>query len=480
MNYDDNEIFHVVSGSSILSKGDGISRIMKLHKNYLYNIVLMSAYIHSQYLLQRITSDFFQNTKHETPLSWKTIPSQHTELEEEEVHGLSEEEVLEEHLDKSDYYDNDTVFYCHSDNVSLSYEFDLCDDQMYTLLLCPYVINSEGRYPFVQYGLVPGDNDAWTFPQFSFRCASNIVHEDEERSAKQVYFENECMKYLLSFAEPSEDAEQLFEGLYKGYRVDGTTIYVILNMEGFQMREKQSHVLATIDEIVNLHACRTKAIDSSVYSLFYQERELLHMYNGLHQPIPCPIVGYKCFENDEGIYENQKEMGEDMMSLLDERMEHPLIGDSFLFSRDLLQKDETFQRYALFIQGGEEEGGSSPLTPLGQEDVSIEDKNDSPLEEEKNEEEGGDSPLTPLNKENGDEGFSLGKVIPTIVEYTQKGANPSEKGGSSPFEEGGKGGISPFEEGGKGGSSPLYFHQNIGDQVHAFWSLPSASYFVEL
>ena len=473
MNYNDNEIFHVVSGSSILSKGDGISRIMKLHKNYLYIIVLMSAYIHSQYLLQRITSDFFQNTKHETPLSWKTIPSQHTELEEEQVHGLSEEEVLEEHLDKSDYYDNDTVFYCHSDNVSLSYEFDLCDDQMYTLLLCPYVINSEGRNPFVQYGLVPGDNDAWTFPQFSFRCASNIVHEDEERSAKQVYFENECMKYLLSFAEPTEDAEQLFEGLYKGYRVDGTTIYVILNMEGFQMREKQSHVLATIDEIVNLHACRTKAIESSVYSLFYQERELLHLYNGLRQPIPCPIVGYKCFENDEGIYENQKEMGEDMMSLLDERMEHPLIGDSFLFSRDLLQKDEAFQRYALFIQGGdsleggispltplngEEEGGDSPLTPLGQEDVSIEDKNDSPLVEENAEEE--------------DEGFSLGKVIPTIVEYTQKRSNPSEKGG--------KGGDSPFEEGGKGGDSPLYFQQNIGDQVHAFWSLPSASYFVEL
>ena len=450
MNYDDNEIFHVVSGSSILSKGDGISRIMKLHKNYLYIIVLMSAYIHSQYLLQRITSDFFQNTKHETPLSWKTIPSQQTELEGEEVHGLSEEEFLEEHLDKSDYYDNDTVFYCHSDNVSLSYEFDLCDDKMYTLLLCPYVINSEGRYPFVQYDLVPGDNDAWTFPQFSFRCASNIVHEDEERSAKQVYFENECMKSLLSFAEPGEDAEQLFEGLYKGYRVDGTTIYVILNMEGFQMREKQSHVLATIDEIVNLHACRTKAIDSSVYSLFYQERELLHLYNGLRQPIPCPIVGYKCFENDEGIYENQKEMGEDMMSLLDEIMEHPLIGDSFLFSRDLLQKDEVFQRYALFIQGGK--GGNSPLTPL------VEEKNE--------EEEGGDSPL---NKENGDEGFSLGKVIPTIVEYTQKGFNSSEKGG-----------ISPFEEGGKRGSSPLYFHQNIGDQVHAFWSLPSASYFVEL
>ena len=94
-------------------------------------------------------------------------------------------------------------------------------------------------------------------------------------------------------------------------------------------------------------------------------------------------------------------------------------------------------------------------------------------------------------------------MIPTIVEYTQRGFNSSEKGGISPFEEGGKGGnsplkgispfeeggkggnsplkgISPFEEGGKGGSSPLYFQQNIGDQVHAFWSLPNASYFVEL
>ena len=376
----------------------------------------MSAYIHSQYLLQRITSDFFQNTNREPPLSWKTIPSQRMDLEEEEeseVHNLSEEDDQEEYLDKSNHYDHDTFFYCHPDNVSLSYEFDLCDDQVYTVLLCPYRINSEGRYPFVQYGLVPGDNDAWTFPSFSFRCPSNIVHEDEERSAKQVYFENECMKTLLSIAEPSEGAEQLFEGLYKGYRVDGTTIYAVLNMEGFQMREKQNHVFATIDEMVNLHACRTKAIASSVYFLFYREHGLLHLYDEQRQSIPCPIVGYQCLQNEKGQYSNKEEMSEDMMSLLDERVEHPLIGYSFLFSRTLLQEGESFQRYALFI-----EEGISPLTPLGQED-----KNDSPLEEE-----------------------------------------------------GGKGGDSPLK-----GDSPLfYFQQTIGDQVHAFWSLSNASYFVGL
>ena len=411
----------------------------------------MSAYIHSQYLLQRITSDFFQNAKQEQPLSWKAIPSQNMGLDEDEVHGLSEEDDQEEHLAKSDYYDNDIVSYCHPDNVvSLSHEFDLCNDQAYTVMLCPYKINYEGRYPFVQYYLVPGDNDAWTFPQFPFRCASNIVHDDEERSAKHLYFENECMKSLLNFAEPSDtygddeddDHDQIFETVYKGYMLSDSTIYVVLDMERFEIRDKQTHVFATVDEIVNLHACKTKPIASNVCTLFYGEKGLLHLYSEQQQPIPSPIIGYKCLENGEGTYENKEETSDGTMSLLDERVSHPLIENSFLFSRNLLVQGETFQRYAMFI-----EGGDSPLTPLERGEPSLE--------------EGGESPL-------------------------EKGSMGEES--ESPLEEGGKGGESPLneestlEEGGKGGTSPLplYFQQNIGDQAHAFWSLPSASYFVEL
>lgn len=404
----------------------------------------MSAYIHSQYLLQRITSDFFQDMKEEQPLSWKAFPSQNKHDDSESGDEVPDDDDVtdnNEHLDKStEMIDNDRVYYCHPDNVTLSYEFDLCDGNAYTVVLCPYKINYQGKYPFVQYCLVPGENGNWTFPQFPFRCASNIAHEDEEHTAKHMYFENECMKSLLRYMEPEQN-EQAFETTYKGYMQgkDKSVLYVVLDIEHFKMRDDMLHAFALIDEIVNLHAYKSKVIDPSVYTLFYEEHALLHLFDEQRQPIPSPIVGYQCIENEKGEYENEEEMKDEMVSILDKRMEHPLLGDVFLFSRYLLERDDKYQRYGLFIDDADYvmEGGNSPLTPL-------EEKED-PLE-------GGLSPL--------DEGI---------------GSEEGGKGGLSPLKEGIGG-----EQGGKGGESPLYFQQQVGGRVHAFWSFPSSSYFVEL
>ena len=410
----------------------------------------MSAYIHSQYLLQRITSDFFQDMKQDQPLTWKAIPSQNR-LHDSDEETFSDEDEQEEHLDKSNRAQSiDGTYYCHPDSVSLTYEFDLCDDKAYTVILCPYKINYEGRYPFVQYCLVPGENDSWIFPQFPFRCASNITHEDEEHSAKHVYFENECMKSLLRYVEPNTDNnehdEQAFGTTYKGYVQDGTTIYVVMNMEHFRMREKQLHTLAIMDEMVNIHACKTKVIESSVYQFFYKEPALLHIFNEERQPLPTPIVGYQCIENEKGEYVNEEEFEEDMVSLLDKRMNHPLVGDTFLFSRNLLQPDEKFQRYALFIDDAE---------------YLMENVHSLIPEKEK------------------ETGFSLGKVIPSIVEFTQKKKEEESEEVDSEEEEQKE---DEEEDALKHDidDTSLYFQQLVGDKQQAFWSLPSSSFFVEL
>ena len=83
--------------------------------------------------------------------------------------------------------------------------------------------------------------------------------------------------------------------------------------------------------------------------------------------------------------------------------------------------------------GGAEEGGDSPLTPLGSQEVEEEggDSPLTPLGNQEVEEEGGDSPLTPLDGEGEDDS--------------------TEDKNDSPIEdEGGKGGVSPLE-----GESPL-------------------------
>ena len=127
---------------------------------------------------------------------------------------------------------NDTFSYLNlNNNIS-----DMFFEENSSIFICIYNISFiKEDLPFIQYFLVENDDGRLHFPMFEFKCATNItIDEDEEFSPKHVFFQNECMKFLLKYAKPLEENndEDLMKNIYKGFvtsKTNDNSLYVILN-----------------------------------------------------------------------------------------------------------------------------------------------------------------------------------------------------------------------------------------------------------
>ncbi len=344
-------------------------------------------YIQSQYLIRQITDDFF---KHDdaSPIRMKD-PKYVVDDDDSSVDSDSSEETsLEESRDS-------TIYHYLEDKEDLQYIFDLCDNEPdilkeYKIHICCYNVNDICVLPFLQYLLVEEDGK-YNFPMFTFKCATNIdVDEDSEFSPTHTFFQNECMKFLLKFADPLDESqdEDFMKDIYKGFTIskeDDHSLYVVLNCNDFEMKKG---ILATIDELLNKHSVLNVPIEPGAYQLFYDYPGLMQIKNKWGNMIDIPQALYKCtFEDNK--YVNVLDSSEDTISIIDDRIEHPLLGNSFIFSVEPIQVDnaKSLKRYVVFT-----------LKPIYlMKDLGFLEKQE--------------------------EGFTLGSVIPSVVEYMQ----PSKK-----------------------------------------------------
>lgn len=351
-------------------------------------------YLQSQYLIKQITQDFFKEDS--TPIRMKE-----SNYNFDDDLSIESESTLEENLDE-DF--DDTYHYLH-DKEDLQYIFDLCDNEIdvlkeYQIHICCYKINNLCVLPFIQYFLIDND-DKYSYPSFSFKCATNIqVEEDNEFSPKHVFFQNECTKFLLKFAKPLEENEDtdLMKDIYKGFTTGkNDNIYVILDCNNFDF---ESGVFATMDEMLNKHSVLNIPIEPTSYELFYRNRELMQIKDKWGTMIQIPHILYRCsFENNQ--YVNIEGKSEETISIIDDRIEHPLLGNSFIFSVKPINLDNlsSLKRFVVFT-----------LKPV----YLMKD-------------------LGMIEKE--EEGLTLGKVIPTIVDYMQSEKKENEEEVENPEEE---------------------------------------------
>ena len=343
-------------------------------------------YIQSQYLIKQITNDFFKDDA--SPIRLKE-PNYEMDDDSSIDSMTSEENDLEEKHQDTIYH------YLEEDKEDLQYIFDLCDNEPdllkeYNVYICCYQVNDLCVMPFLQYLLVENDGK-YNFPMFTFKCATNIdVDEDSEYSATHVFFQNECMKFLLKFAKPLDEIENddFMNEIYKGFTVsknNDNSLYVVLNCNELHI---EKGLLVTMDELLNKHSVLNVSIEPDAYQLFYDYPGLMQIKNKWGTMIHNPQVLYKCtFEDNK--YVNELSSSEETISIIDDRIEHPLLGNSFIFSVEPIQADnaKSLKRYAVFT-----------LKPVYlMKDLSL------------------------LEKEQ--EGFTLGSVIPSVVDYMQ----PSKK-----------------------------------------------------
>lgn len=361
---------------------------------------MSETYIQSQYMINKITDDFFDTSSSKKP----SIRVKRQERNNDLDYSVIEEDTIVESSDAETF--DETYTTMDSNDTELDQIFDTCDNDLdvlrsYTVHLCGYKMNREGYLPFLQY-MVKNEGDKIVYPSFSFKCASNVQLADENESSHHLYFQNECIKELLHYIsfehiDENEDTENPFDTIYKGYykseRLDNT-LYVVFDVDKCEI--KKDLIPSTIDELMNKHEILGLIVDPSVYNLFYEKRGLTQIKRDDGGIIEIPLTVYKC-ETDGKELTNEIDDGDDeTFSIIDDRIKHPLFGNSYLFSTQPLNiggDKSKVNRYALFI-----------VKP-----VYIMDD------------------LSDTQKENV--GFELGAVVPTIASYV------SDKINKTPIEE---------------------------------------------
>jgi len=360
---------------------------------------MSETYIQSQFMINKITDDFFDTSSSQKPSIRVKKQTRNNDLD----YSVIEEDTIVEPSDTETFDENYTTM--DSNDTELDQTFDTCDNDLdvlrsYTIHLCGYKMNREGYLPFLQY-MVKNEGDKMVYPSFSFKCASNVQLADENESSHHLYFQNECIKELLHYVSfehiDDEDTENPFDTMYKGYykseRLDNT-LYVVFNVDKCEV--KKDLIPATIDELMNKHEVLGLMVDPSVYNPFYEKRGLTQIKRDDGGIIEIPLTVYKC-ETDGKELTNEIDDGDDeTFSIIDDRIRHPLFGNSYLFSTQPFNAGgdkSKVNRYALFIV--------KPAYIM--DDLS--------------------------NTQKDDVGFELGTVVPTIASYV------SDKINKTPIEE---------------------------------------------
>ena len=348
-------------------------------------------YIQSQFLIKQITDDFFKEKS-----SNIRIKNQDYEMKDHDVESLISDISDESDLVKMDSpVLNDQYHYLENNN-DLHKLFDFChynEDilQELKIYLCCYRLNNDTILPFLQFLLIE-NNGNFTFPSFPFKCATNIPeNEDGEITSKDVFFRNECIKCILKYIQPLEELEQNpFEDVFQGYvksEKDENTLYVVMDISKFHVEE---NILAIVDEIVNQHKVLDKDVTPETFQLFYENSDLMQIKNKWNKAIEIPLLLYRCSYNEK--YKNIENEDKDLISIIDDRIEHPLLGNSYIFSSNPI--DETvlhqLKRYCVFVK--------KPI-------YIMKNLKDLELQEDP---------------------FTLGKVIPSIVEFTQSNSKKED------------------------------------------------------
>ena len=300
-------------------------------------------FIQNENIRESIKKDVFP----EPVLHTQNIKVKHTQspiYKEEPAEYDNHFEYEKEHTS-----DTQSHGYTYFNNIDqLVKEFEHCNDnditKKLTIKLCGYYLNLENEFPFLQYMMFL-DGGKWNFPNIPFQCATNIpADEDGQVSPMHVYFENLCTMHMLEYVEMNEgDDENGMKSMFKGYVSSSSlenTLYVFFDLSRFHIKQnKDKRVMwITIDEMLNGHQSLGFEILKDCYSIFYQERALYTIQNHKGEIMETPSIMFLCqwkdnrFANVYNEFEEDEKEDYGYISLIDERINHPVLGNFFFFS----------------------------------------------------------------------------------------------------------------------------------------------------
>ena len=139
---------------------------------------------------------------------------------------------------------------------------------------------------------------------------------------------------------------------YKGFVEFDGNIYAFFDITYFDYNDNfiDNTTNCTIDELMQSKKIPGLIISENVSNLFHTENILQNIYDMNNKPIHNPITVYLC-ENVDGEYINSTNLDtNNSMSLITEKIDHPVVGNTYLFTSKLLETSnvDKYKRYALF------------------------------------------------------------------------------------------------------------------------------------
>lgn len=139
---------------------------------------------------------------------------------------------------------------------------------------------------------------------------------------------------------------------YKGFVEFDGNIYAFFDITYFDYNDNfiDNTTNCTIDELMQSKKMPGLIVSENVSNLFHTENILQNIYDKNNKAIHNPITIYLC-ENVDGEYVNSTNLDtNNSLSLTNEKIDHPVVGNSYLFTSKLLETStaDKYKRYALF------------------------------------------------------------------------------------------------------------------------------------
>ena len=287
-------------------------------------------------------------------------------------------------IQKPDMYDNDTDKYMvEEDKQSIQNDYHYLHDELLDKIIEP-TSNTEYHYvlynfvnvttkPFVKF-LMYNSNKIMKFPNEKALIENNDESETESESSdilpyddendeiidemelyannveneEEYYLEEQCSRYLeKNFGIEYEKSNDN----YKGYVKVEDKLYMFIDVSAIEMIFPENEVFSWVimDEILNKRLSNNVPICNIVLEMFSINNQIKNIYDENNDIIEYPICVYLCKKGGEEDYINVESKSSTNMSLISDKLEHPIFGKTTMFSTERINiDDKMFERYCLF------------------------------------------------------------------------------------------------------------------------------------
>jgi hypothetical protein len=221
------------------------------------------------------------------------------------------------------------------------------------------------RTPFLEF-YFEKNGGFYQFPET--KITFNNIPENTDID---TYFLDECSRLYNSKSDkPMKNISEIYKGFVD---VGNNNIIAVFENLGFTQSTinetldvlenppvsnneniQDESIWAILDEIVIKKRILDIPIKNYIIEMFNEYKVLNNIKDSTNFPIEKPIILYQCngtYKNYENNYYNENEQRSKSISMMDERVEHDVFGNIYLFSIQPLEYDNLskIKRYAAFI-----------------------------------------------------------------------------------------------------------------------------------